>query len=119
MNRHISSRSKKIKAEDLLLKIGILAAFIIVAVIIILIATAFSKDNTKVAKAASNTQTVTTYQAVSVSEGDSLWTIASKYCPDYSDDTSATVQMLINLNSLSNEQIHIGGHILVPVENEV
>ena len=118
MNRQFK-RSKRIHKEDIILRVGVLAAFIIVAIIIILIATTLSQANTKVAKAASSSDTITTYHAVTVSEGDSLWTIASKYCPDYSDDTTDTVKMLISLNSLSNDQIHIGGHILVPVEQDI
>lgn len=52
------------------------------------------------------------YTSITIQEGDSLWSIAQKYCettkelPDY-------VEELKEINGLSEETIHSGNHLVV------
>lgn len=59
--------------------------------------------------------TVTSYQIVDVHNGDSLWTISSKFVTD-KDDIRHLVAAIKYLNKLDNDtQIHPGQLLKIPV----
>lgn len=120
MNRSLTTAQKRQRRDAILLRLGVITAFILAAAIIILLITTFTGSSSGVsAKAAASSNHFTRYESVQIERGDSLWSIATKYCPDYSNNTAETVEMLISLNSLKSETIHTGGYILVPVEVEL
>ena len=53
------------------------------------------------------------YKSITIQSGDSLWSIAEKYCTDDYESTQAYVDELKQLNALNSETIHAGQHLLV------
>ncbi len=53
------------------------------------------------------------YKSITIEQGDSLWSIAEKYCTDAYEDTREYVDELKELNSLTSDIIHEGQHLLV------
>lgn len=53
------------------------------------------------------------YKSVLISEGDSLWKIASQYCPDGVMTESDYVYELKQINGLKDDTIHSGCYLIV------
>ena len=62
---------------------------------------------------AAQRETVTAYESICITSGDSLWSIAQQYRG--TEDTAIYVETLKQLNGLSNDRIQVGSYILVPV----
>lgn len=55
------------------------------------------------------------YKSVVVEEGDTLWRYACEYALDsYYDSPDAYIQEVVHINSLSEEQITYGQHLILP-----
>lgn len=55
------------------------------------------------------------YTSITVSEGDSLWSIAKEYMnPYYYTSASDYINEVITMNSLANETIYTGQHLIIP-----
>ena len=55
------------------------------------------------------TQTV----AVTVIPGDSLWSLAGEFAPDY--EVSAAIEHIVEINNLPSSEIHVGDTLQIPV----
>lgn len=55
------------------------------------------------------------YKSVVVEKGDTLWTYACEYAPEqYYDSPETYIQEVIHINSLPEEQITYGQHLILP-----
>ena len=80
--------------------------FILVPAIILLLV--FSADM-------SGQHTMKSYENVLIKSGDTLSSLADTYAEKYSNLSKAEYEeAIISLNSLSSENIHAGGYLLLP-----
>lgn len=56
----------------------------------------------------------TYYQSVRVESGDTLWSIASEYCPDTKEITDY-IEEIKSINSIKNELIKAGDYIIISI----
>lgn len=54
------------------------------------------------------------YTSITVSEGDSLWSIAKEYMGSHYTSAEAYINEVVNMNSLTNETIYTGQHLIIP-----
>lgn len=66
------------------------------------------------AKDTSETIEIKYYTSITVSEGDSLWSIASKYMGTHYDSANDYIKEVVNMNSLTDETIYTGQHLVIP-----
>ena len=52
------------------------------------------------------------YKSITIESGDTLWSIAKEYCPNYVDKQEY-VKILMNVNNLSTDVIQQGEHLVV------
>lgn len=65
-----------------------------------------------------NSQTITEYDEVKISYGDTLWSIAEKYMSD-SNDIRKSVYQLCQLNDISADELYAGMTIIVPINKSI
>lgn len=53
------------------------------------------------------------YKSITITQGDSLWSIAEEHCTDVYDDIHEYINELKELNGLTSETIHEGQHLIV------
>lgn len=54
------------------------------------------------------------YTSITVADGDTLWTIANKYMGNHYDSANDYIEEVVNMNSLTNETIYAGQHLVIP-----
>ncbi len=54
------------------------------------------------------------YQSIRVESGDTLWSIATEYCPD-TQEISDYIDEIKSINSIKNDTIKAGDYIIVSV----
>ena len=65
-----------------------------------------------------NSQTITEYDEVKISYGDTLWSIAEKYMSD-SNDIRKSVYQLCQLNDISADELYARMTIIVPIYKSI
>ena len=53
------------------------------------------------------------YKSIVVESGDTLWSIATEYCTNYSVDMQEYIDDIKEINRLNSNEIHQGQHLLV------
>lgn len=54
------------------------------------------------------------YTSITVSDGDTLWSLASEYKGNHYESSSAYIEEVMNINALTNETIYTGQHLIIP-----
>lgn len=57
------------------------------------------------------------YMKITVSEGDSLWTIAERYSSDYSLSVHEFIKWVEQQNGITGDTIHPGDELIIPVNH--
>lgn len=87
---------------------------IMVFLMIILLAGGFSHPQLKVKAAGSaSAQATRYYTSICITDGESLWSIASKYKQNSPMTTLEYIEELKRMNSLKDELIHTGHYLIV------
>lgn len=81
--------------------------------ITVFLAFGFFSIQTK-AKDASETIEIKYYTSIAVSSGDTLWSIASEYKGIYYASEADYIKEVKRINSLKNETIYAGQHLVIP-----
>lgn len=87
---------------------------IFVAIMIILLT---SIANIALGLGTADSATVTEYQSIEVSYGDTLWSIAGAYMSDDYSDIREAVYKLCKINDITADQLYVGMTIQVPICN--
>lgn len=66
------------------------------------------------AKDSSEIPEVKYYTSIDVFRGDTLWTIAGEYADGHYKTTEDYIKEVMSINSLSDETIYAGQHLIVP-----
>ncbi len=72
-----------------------------------------STINTK-AQDSSEAVEIKYYTSITVSSGDSLWTIAAEHMGNHYDSAVEYIEEVMNMNGLSSETIYAGQHLVIP-----
>ena len=54
------------------------------------------------------------YTSITISDGDTLWSIASEYMGKHYDSANDYIEEVVAINSLRNETIYTGQHLVIP-----
>lgn len=66
------------------------------------------------AKDASEVIEIKYYTSIVVTSGDTLWTIASAHMGSHYESESDYIKEVIHMNSLKNDTIYTGQHLVIP-----
>lgn len=90
---------------------------IIISVLTLCLALTFAfcitSINTK-AKDSSEAVEIKYYTSITVSAGDSLWSLASEHMGNHYASASDYIDEVMNMNALSDETIYAGQHLIIP-----
>lgn len=53
------------------------------------------------------------YTSIEIQEGDSLWSIAEKYCDDKHDNINEFIKRVQKMNNLSDSNIQCGTYLMI------
>ena len=89
--------------------------FNLVAIIVLVAAIMCSVGFVVSAKSDKSSSDINTYyQSVRVESGDTLWSIATEYCPD-TQEISDYIDEIKSINSIKNDTIKAGDYIIVSI----
>ncbi len=89
--------------------------FSLVAIIVLVAAIMCSVGFVVSAKSDKSSADINTYyQSVRVETGDTLWSIATEYCPD-TQEISDYIDEIKSINSIKNDMIKAGDYIIVSI----
>ena len=72
------------------------------------------------AKDASDVIEIKYYTSIEVTNGDTLWTIASEYMGKHYESKSDYIEEVMYMNALKDETIYTGQHLVIPYySNEI
>ncbi len=88
---------------------------IAVAIVVLLIIFVCIKINTTPNKAQASINGEYVYKSITITAGDSIWSIAEDNAHNYTGTTTSYVKEILRVNQLSSEEIKAGNQLIIPV----
>lgn len=114
INHTLKKQNRKIGRKNMLIKKIIVSAVLVMTIIVssILVSTRFTFAESK-----NQTEQIVAnkmYKSIVVNHGETLDSISEKYISDEYSSKEKYLKEVISINSLKNEKINAGDHLVVP-----